>query len=95
MVSVVDLICTDSFLFAEQRNNDDDATKRTVSPEQRRMKPSGTVRQRTVEKKSGGKEKRGGRERNEWSVQQFLKFFVLLDFIQKRAKCNFIFHVIL
>ena len=39
MVSVVDLICTDSSLFAEQRNNDDDAAQRTVWPEQRRMKP--------------------------------------------------------
>ena len=35
---------------------------------------------------NGRKEKRGGRERNEWSEQQFFKFFVLLDFISKKGK---------
>ena len=39
MVSVVDLICIDSSLFAEQRNNDDAVAQWTVWPEQRRMKP--------------------------------------------------------
>ena len=35
---------------------------------------------------NGRKEKRGGRERNEWSEQQFLKLFVLLNFISKKGK---------